>query len=427
MARKRYQIGSLTMETRKDGTVLWIGRFWADECLPDGTFHRARRKVVLGNKQEMTKPLAKRALMSHVQPQNDMLLAARAGQPINPKAMVSVETIAQKYQENALCYSRKGTQGIRRGHLDNYIVPRFGKCCVGDVNREMLQSFLKGLEGKLNASTVTGVKVTLSLLFKTAVDFGYIEENPADKLRAPKYEAPEKVVLELAQVQSIIGKLSGVHHTALYALAETGLRSGELAGLRVEDVDLSKRTLSVKQTWHQALGSGAPKTRSSKRTLCISEKLAELLQEMLGDRTTGQVFTCKGDGHIDLAWFLTTVREAMSELGINPEQFNLHSFRHFNASLMASLRVPFKVAKNRLGHSTAGDITLGVYTHTFGDDERDAAEQIARAITGAETTTKTHDFGPQLTHENSAFMADLRKLMETHGVTSQQLGAIHPC
>ncbi|MGC0773707.1 MAG: tyrosine-type recombinase/integrase [Candidatus Acidiferrum sp.] len=68
----------------------------------------------------------------------------------------------------------------------------------------------------------------------------------------------------------------------------------------------------------------------------------------------------------------------------------LHAFRHFNASLLSSLRVPLKVIQERLGHSSAGSLTLDVYTHSEWKENVEAAqlagEQIEKAMNSVSLT-----------------------------------------
>jgi site-specific recombinase XerD len=72
------------------------------------------------------------------------------------------------------------------------------------------------------------------------------------------------------------------------------------------------------------------------------------------------------------------LRPLLGSLGI--PQAGLHAFRHFNASLLSSLRVPLKVIQERLGHASAGSLTLDVYTHSEWEQNVEAGQLAGEAI-----------------------------------------------
>jgi integrase len=205
----------------------------------------------------------------------------------------------------------------------------------------------------------------------------------------------------------------GQDRDIVYLLAETGLRSGEMAGLRLDDLDFAHGTISVRRTVDRTLSVvSKPKTKSSKRTFHASPYLMNLLHPYVDGRTQGYVFRSKNHEWVTTDTILYQFRRALHRCDLHAESCNLHSLRHFNTSLMNSIGIPIKIAKDRLGHSTRADITLGTYTHTFTDDEIRSAVRIHAALLGESETKGT--LNPNLEK-------DLRALASKHGLKLEEV------
>jgi hypothetical protein len=163
--------------------------------------------------------------------------------------------------------------------------------------------------------------------------------------------------------------------------AETGLRAGELAGLRKTHVDLASRRLSVEQSiWKGAVQT--PKTESSVRTISISRQLAYRLSAHLARKPYNEtvfVFCARPGSPWDANMVVKRKLWAtLKTLGF--PRCGLHAFRHGNATLMDALGVPLKGKQYRLGHSRAGNITTDVYTHFQTGGDGDVANKIGSVL-----------------------------------------------
>jgi len=161
----------------------------------------------------------------------------------------------------------------------------------------------------------------------------------------------------------------------VFFLAETGVRSGEMI-IEIPDVDLVERKITIRQAiWRGEIDT--PKTDSGIRGFHISERLTKMLIEYIGDRKTGPVFASRTGTPIDMHNFcsrgLAAARKA-ANVGCG----DIHTFRHFNATLMDSLKTPGAVKRLRLGH--AGVTVTEGYEDVIEKDEQAAAEQIASMI-----------------------------------------------
>lgn len=148
----------------------------------------------------------------------------------------------------------------------------------------------------------------------------------------------------------------------LWLAAETGLRSGELAGLRLSDIDLNGHTLTVNVSVYRR-DEQTPKTDNAVRTLALSSQLVDLLRTHIERQQVngGTYVLTTSNGK---AWDMDAQRRyvfhpLLEKLDISGAGF--HAFRHFNVALMDALRVPLRTIAERIGHAVTGSFTLDVY------------------------------------------------------------------
>jgi integrase len=138
-----------------------------------------------------------------------------------------------------------------RSHVNKYLVPAFGAIMLRDFQPETIQRFFSGLKG--SPKTQRNIFVTLSLMFKSARAWRYIASDPVEGVVLPRRGRARAFFFTLEEVQRILstgpfcvwpkfGRWPTVVkaealRTFYWLAAETGLRAGELCGLRIEDVD----------------------------------------------------------------------------------------------------------------------------------------------------------------------------------------------
>lgn len=186
-------------------------------------------------------------------------------------------------------------------------------------------------------------------------------------------------------MQRIVSAAREPHQTFYGLLAETGLRVGELCGLTVDDIDLERGLLVVRQSaWRGKLVG--PKTANSVRVINLSAQCVEHLREFLKSwhpNTDRLLFATKNGTPWDANMQRKRrFRSLLKSLNIQiPKGNGFHAFRHANAVLMDRLSVPMKVRQQRLGHGDAS-VTLGIYTHVVGEDSLTTASQLGRIVWG---------------------------------------------
>ena len=177
----------------------------------------------------------------------------------------------------------------------------------------------------------------------------------------------------------------------------TGLRRGELCGLRWKDVDLAAGTLSVASTRvvADAVVTGEPKTKAGARMVSLDRETVLALS--IWRRGQAEERLAAGAGWSDTGLVFVDVlgvpphpetitrwwREAVARAGL--PAIRLHDARHTAATVMLRAGVPVKVVSQRLGHADVA-VTMRVYQHVTAQDDRAAADAAAdalgRALTG---------------------------------------------
>lgn len=287
-----------------------------------------------------------------------------------------------------------------KGHIKNSLLPEFGKLAVGDVDSERVQKFLNRLVGKASPKTVKNIWTTLRIMWNSAVAWKYVTGEL--RVELPKARKLRMRCYAVEEVKRMLAHTEGADRVFFWLAAETGLRAGELIAPRVSDFDVEKLSLEVsKAIWNGSEDN--PKTEAAFRTICISSRLGSQVKEYLAGRTDGYLFQTSSGNPWDasnvLERKLNTLLERLEIPKIDTKllakfvgkdrtiekatrsekraaSLGLHSLRHTVATAMDSLRIPQQIRKQRLGHS--GNSVTENYTHTFTEDERDAAERLGQ-------------------------------------------------
>jgi integrase len=182
---------------------------------------------------------------------------------------------------------------------------------------------------------------------------------------------------------------------ALWTLAaSTGMRRGEILGLRWVDVDLDRARVAVRQTLvaGRQVATSEPKTSRGRRSIALDPRtVAELrawraaqLEERLawgpGYRDTGLVFTREDGSPLHPEWLSDAFAWRIKQAGLPP--IRVHDLRHTHASLGLAAGVPIKVISERLGHSSS-NFTADAYQHVTPALEEQAAATVARLAFGS--------------------------------------------
>jgi len=305
--------------------------------------------------------------------------------PSRERKSATFEAFSSIWERDYLSLSKPATRSSGRTQL-KVLRAEFGQrdmrqIDAGHVQRTIAKMTAKGYEPK----TVRNLWGTISLIWQAALAQRYVDAVlPKPKL--PKLVRKKPRFFTLADVAGIIA--FGGRKCLYWLLAETGLRAGEVAGLRVQDVGLDR--INVDQSvWHGE--EQTPKTPSAVRTIAISPQLSELLWKQVERQiAAGHAFLFSTGTGSPLDLDVERRRRLLPTLkALGILQAGYHAFRHFNVSVLDSLRVPLKTIQERVGHALTGSFTLDVYGHTLDWRENEEAarklgDSIAKAVADAE-------------------------------------------
>src|ERR671917_2401770 len=181
---------------------------------------------------------------------------------------------------------RVSTYEVHRHMIEPHIIPALGRIKLRDLNPVHVRGFYREkLDSGLSPATVRKMHSILRKALKQAVLDGLIPRNVCDAVKPPKVERKEIKPLDREQAKVLLEAASGDRLEALYVLAvHTGMREGELLGLRWEDVDLERGLLRLRHALVREGGKavlGDLKTPKSRRSVRLTHAAAEALRNHL--------------------------------------------------------------------------------------------------------------------------------------------------
>jgi integrase len=283
-----------------------------------------------------------------------------------------------------------------RGLLRLHIAPAIGDVRVRKLMPQQIADFYLERGQLLSPSTIGQIHAILHGGLAQAVRWHVISRNPADAVHAPRPTRREMRFLDTPQVRTMLAAAEGDSLEALYVAAVfTGLRLGELLGLRWRDLDLEGRALTVRNTLTRQDGQWIlrqPKTVHSRRTIRLAPVVADTLRAhyiaeaerllALGHRLQPDtlVFSDRWGDPVN-PWHVTerAWKPLLRRAGLPEIRF--HDIRHTFASMMLSEGARVDVVSKMLGHASPA-ITLSIYAHLMPGDEEAAVARLQTRIGG---------------------------------------------
>jgi integrase len=340
--------------------------------------------------------------------QQTFLAEIRSGRRRATTRLTLGEFLTREWLPNRRNELKASTAATYDNIVTSYLLPHLGAVKLEELTVRRIESFFKELQASgargrskkegagLSAKTVSNIANVLNRAYKDAIRWELVATNPVQASIKPTKRTREMRFWEPAKLAQFLEETSDVRYAGIWHLAAmTGLRRGEILGLRWEHVDLVNRTISVQETRVRAGRQTiveTPKSKRSRRVFSIDQRTARALERwkaiqskerlLIGEYwldQDGYVVT-EPDGRLPDPNTFTRQFEALCKrLGF--PKIRLHDLRHTYVSAARHSGVDLKTISERVGHADI-NVTLAVYDHVFHEDDAVAAATTADFIYG---------------------------------------------
>jgi len=277
-----------------------------------------------------------------------------------------------------------------------HILPTMGKTRLQDIQPSQIkQLYLMKREEGRGPRTIQLIHTVLHCVLKQAVREGILGRNPVDAVERPKVEQAEFQILTEEQArQLVIASMNSRYGTLIYLALLTGMREGELLGLKWSDLDWEKGFLLVQRQLQRTKGHGRllvpPKTKAGRRQIKLGQGILDRLvahreqqeqqrsvnqdlweeNDLIFPNTIGKPMACEN--------MYSEFKRLLRVNGLPDIRF--HDLRHTSISFLLDIGTPINTVQRRAGHSKAS-ITTDTYGHAMAHSQDEAAVRIEEMVT----------------------------------------------
>lgn len=297
---------------------------------------------------------------------------------------------------------RPSTHATYESMVRTHIVPYLGSLPLQRLTPGRLNALYSALlengrrdgRGGLSPATVRYVHAVLRKALADAMKWNLVQRNVADQADPPRQRHAQITTWSARELRKFLEHVEGERLYAGYVLAATtGMRRGEVLGLRWQDVDLDAGRVSISQTLVVVGGYEAqysePKTARGRRSVALDPNTVEALREhrerqlleraLMADayEDNDLVFAREDGTLVHPDWFSDAFLAHAKAAGLPRIRF--HDLRHTHATLALAAGVHPKVVSERLGHASI-TITLDTYSHAIPAMQETAASLVASLV-----------------------------------------------
>jgi integrase len=389
--RARHQQGSLQRVKRKSGETVWVFR-WRETQI-DGS--RKYRKMLVGSVEEFkTESEAQNAV-------DALRLTLNEQTPRQQLKDISFQTLVDHYRQHEMpdIFYKKSqlpedvaedenrkayaTQDTYEGYLKKWILPRWRSYRLPDVKPVHVEQWLKSLS--LAPGSKAKIRNIMSALYSHAIRWEWATRNPITHVRQSAKRRKIPLILTIVQIKAFLSHLKEPCRTAVLLDASSGLRVGELLGLKWEDVNFEALEVNVNRSVVKQRITRC-KTEASRKPIPLDAELAEVLLnwklQAPYPQSSDWMFASPHKNGRQPYWpgalFRAQLKPALEAAEI-PGNVGWHTLRHTFGTLMKANGEDMKTIQELLRHSNY-KVTADTYTQAVTPTKRAAQTKLVRMI-----------------------------------------------
>lgn len=302
----------------------------------------------------------------------------------------TINQIIEEWKEEKKKYVKKSTYAAYQLLIQNHIKPYFGD--LYEVNEEKVQQFVfDKLDASLSEKTIRDIIIVLKMILKFGIKNGYLEYVQIDAKFPSKQEKKDLDVLSKADQKKFMEHLRNnftFKNLGIFICLSTGMRIGEICGLRWCDVDTVEGVIKVRhtlqriyiiegETRHTELLLDTPKTANSVRDIPMSSELLKMLKS-LNKVVNENYYVISNDiKPIEPRTYRNYYKKLCKQLDIPELKF--HGLRHSFATRCIESKADYKTVSVLLGHSNIST-TLNLYVHPNKEQKKKTIDKMLRSL-----------------------------------------------
>lgn len=302
----------------------------------------------------------------------------------------TINQITEEWKEEKKKYVKKSTYAAYQLLIQNHIKPYFGD--LYEVNEEKVQQFVfDKLDAGLSEKTIRDIIIVLKMILKFGIKNGYLEYIQIDAKFPSKQEKKDLDMLSKADQKKFMEHLRNnftFKNLGIFICLSTGMRIGEICGLRWCDVDTVEGVIKVRhtlqriyiiegETRHTELLLDTPKTANSVRDIPMSSELLKMLKS-LNKVVNENYYVISNDiKPIEPRTYRNYYKKLCKQLDIPELKF--HGLRHSFATRCIESKADYKTVSVLLGHSNIST-TLNLYVHPNKEQKKKTIDKMLRSL-----------------------------------------------